>query len=598
MEGKEPQIPQEGVEEESNIVFTPPEFNKISSHPVNELDMENLHFDKGTEVAQDDINKLHSTIKVRCCMCGDLIEPNPSSTCMECLSETIDITEGISITNDIAQCRTCERWCGPPWIYCDRESNEMLTLLLKKIKGMNKSTKILDASLVWTEPHSKRLKVKITISKEVLNNTVMRKTQVITFIEKNQQCDECKKSFTPHTWNAVVQLRQKVGHKRTFMFLEQLILKNKVHEKCLNVEEKDDGLNFYFRDKARAMGLMEFVQNQIVVRVKQSNKLVSHDEKKGTSNSKFTISIDIAPVCKDDLVLLPKKLSRDLGGIGPLVLCYKISKSINIVDVVTMETSEIDSASYWKNPFSSLITRPQAIAYVVRNIDNADFDVNESRAAKRNKFKFAEVEVQRYSEVGVNDQTYFSYTHLGEMLTYDDTVLGYDLESANFSDEQRDLLENKKKQTPDVVLIRKGYPKTRAKRKNKKRKWKLKHLKADKQEDIDFLDHLKSKAPKGSKKAAKHSKKVKKEEKSIANKNIDYELFLQDLEEDREMRGQVNIYKEDHFEEEKEEEEIKKTTKKIDDMKLGDEIAQIDQIGSDTDDENFPDIQDDEFESD
>ena len=35
MEDKDHQEPVEEAHEESNIVFTPPEFNKISSHPVN-----------------------------------------------------------------------------------------------------------------------------------------------------------------------------------------------------------------------------------------------------------------------------------------------------------------------------------------------------------------------------------------------------------------------------------------------------------------------------------------------------------------------------------------------------------------------------------
>lgn len=63
----------------------------------------------------------------------------------------------------------------------------MLTMLLKKIRGMNKTIKILDATIVYTEPHSKRLKIKVTIAKEVLMNTVLRKTQIFTFIEKNLQ---------------------------------------------------------------------------------------------------------------------------------------------------------------------------------------------------------------------------------------------------------------------------------------------------------------------------------------------------------------------------------------------------------------------------
>jgi nonsense-mediated mRNA decay protein 3 len=111
-------------------------------------------------------------------------------------------------------------------------------MLLKKIRGINKTLKLMDAKLVWTEPHSKRIKVKLTVSKEVMTNTVMQKEVIITFTEKNNQCDECRKSFTPHIWNTLVQLRQKVTHKRTFLFLEQLILKHKAHDKCINVAEK------------------------------------------------------------------------------------------------------------------------------------------------------------------------------------------------------------------------------------------------------------------------------------------------------------------------------------------------------------------------
>lgn len=89
---------------------------------------------------------------------------------------SVDILDGLDLTNEIHQCRTCERWNGPPWIYCDRESNEMLTMCLKKLKGLSKNMKIIDAHLAWTEPHSKRIKVRVTVSREVMTNTVMQKS--------------------------------------------------------------------------------------------------------------------------------------------------------------------------------------------------------------------------------------------------------------------------------------------------------------------------------------------------------------------------------------------------------------------------------------
>ena len=38
------------------------------------------------------------------------------------------------------------------------------------------------------------------------------------------QCRICQRAESKDTWQATVQLRQKVPHRRTFLYLEQLIL--------------------------------------------------------------------------------------------------------------------------------------------------------------------------------------------------------------------------------------------------------------------------------------------------------------------------------------------------------------------------------------
>jgi nonsense-mediated mRNA decay protein 3 len=49
--------------------------------------------------------------------------------------------------------------------------------------------------------------------------------------------------------------------------------------------------------------------------------------------------------------------------------------------------------------------------------------------------------VARASDFGKNDKTFIVNTHLGELLNYNDTVLGYDLDAINLMD--LDELENK-----------------------------------------------------------------------------------------------------------------------------------------------------------
>jgi nonsense-mediated mRNA decay protein 3 len=127
---------------------------------------------------------------------------------MNCIKSQVDITEELQKQEVIFFDKYCERYLQPPkyWVKCDLESRELLTLCLKKIRGLSK-VKLIDANFVWTEPHSKRLKVKVTIQKDVLQGTKLQSSFIIEYIIKNQMCETCHKSFTPHKWVASVQLR-------------------------------------------------------------------------------------------------------------------------------------------------------------------------------------------------------------------------------------------------------------------------------------------------------------------------------------------------------------------------------------------------------
>jgi len=258
--------------------------------------------------------------------------PNAANTCINCLKSQIDITEGISKNMQLNHCRECNRYQRPPWVAVELESSELLSLCLKQIKGL-KRVKLLDASFIWTEPHSRRIKVKLTVQKEVEQNTMLQQTFQVEFVVTNLQCDDCKVTYTPHTWTAQVQCRQRVPHKRTFLYLEQLILKHNAHEKTIGIKECPDGLDFQYKQPSHANRLIQFVNANFVARDKKTRQLISHNEQNGTYHYKYTNILELAPICRDDLVILTPKLKKALGGIGPLILVYKVTTSIHIVDI-------------------------------------------------------------------------------------------------------------------------------------------------------------------------------------------------------------------------------------------------------------------------
>mmetsp|Transcript_37505 Transcript_37505/g.27258 ORF Transcript_37505/g.27258 Transcript_37505/m.27258 type:complete len:141 (+) Transcript_37505:150-572(+) len=110
---------------------------------------------------------------IRCCICGVMTEPNQSNTCINCLKAQIDITEGIPKSLIMYHCRECNRYKRPPFVEAELESAELLQICLKNINGL-KRVKMVDAAFIWTEPHSRRIKVRLTVQKEVLNKTTLQ----------------------------------------------------------------------------------------------------------------------------------------------------------------------------------------------------------------------------------------------------------------------------------------------------------------------------------------------------------------------------------------------------------------------------------------
>jgi len=235
----------------------------------------------------------------------------------------------------------CKRYQRPPWVTCERESKELLALCLQKVKGLSK-TKLVDAAFIWTEPHSRRIQLKLTVQKECLNS-LLQKSFKVEFLEHYMQCEDCKKEFTPHTWGASVQVRQKVRHKKTFFFLEQLMLKHNAHDKVLKVEQKDDGLDFFYQNKTQAQRLVDFLAGFVPSKVKMSKQLISHDMKSNAFNYKFIWSLEIPRICKDDLVVVPPALCRELGGVSSLCLCTKVTKSIQLMDTFSLKVVDLNS---------------------------------------------------------------------------------------------------------------------------------------------------------------------------------------------------------------------------------------------------------------
>lgn len=353
--------------------------------------------------------------------------------------------------------------------------------------------------------------MKITIQQEVFEGTILQQTFEVEYVVNYHQCPDCAKSFTANTWRAVVQVRQKVPHKRTFLYLEQLILKHSAHKDTINIKEVKDGLDFFYAQRNHAEKFVDFLTSVAPVRSKKSQELISMDIHTSTKSYKFSFSVELVPICKDDLVALPIKLAQQIGNIAPLTICHRVGTSINLIDPQTLQTADVSTPIYWRTPFISIADVQELVEFVIMDIEIV--------GNPKGRFLPAEATVARASDLGVNDTTYFTRTHLGGVLHAGDSAMGYHISGTNFNNRHFEALEKSNahfSHIPDVMLVKKHY--LRKNKKNKSRNWRLKRMNKEEGEVLP-----------------------KKQDQERMER--DFEMFLRDVEEDAELRNTVALYK-------------------------------------------------------
>ncbi|KAL0362700.1 UNVERIFIED_CONTAM: 60S ribosomal export protein NMD3 [Sesamum calycinum] len=422
---------------------------------------------------------------VLCCKCGILMQPNAANMCAKCLRSEVDITEGLQKHVIIIHCPECDTYLQPPrtWIKAQLESKELLTFCVKRLKNLNK-VRLVHAEFIWTEPHSKRIKVKLRVQKEVLNGAILEQAYTVDMLCKIR-CVSLARGSKRILISGLLQCNcGSMFLTDTFFYLEQLILKHDAAKYAIRIKQMDQGVDFFFSNRSHGVKFVEFLGKVTPIRSRNDKQLVSHDPKSNNYNYKYTFSVEISPICREDLICLPPKLAVSLGNFGPLVICNKVTNSIALLDPFTLRQSFLDAEQYWRSSFKALLS--------------------------------TDAQVARVSDFGKNDTIFNVRTHMGHILNPGDYALGYDLYGANNNDIELD--KYKGLVLPDVILIKKSYEEKRQKRRGKPRSWKLKSLNME----ID------------------NTARGKDNEEKM---NSEYEQFLRDLEENPDLRFNLSLYR-------------------------------------------------------
>ena len=359
------------------------------------MDLKEIIVEPGSNIVNGvsiiDRSSMMTYSKIVCCLCSAVIDANPRGTCEACLKKSLNIKTCIPTEFELQYCKGCQRFLRPPYVKIERDSADMMKLCLSRIKSYDKKVKIIDSNFIYTEPHSKVIKIKISIQKEVEKN-ILSQNLIIEFKEKWNLCRDCQKLQTPHTWSSCVQIRQRVPHKKTMLYLEQIILKNKMQKSSLYFNEANEGFDFFFSTRRAGEIFSNWIATVVPCKITYTKKYVS------LSTSTFTYLVDVANVAKYDLFLLDKESYKKLGGIGPLLICTRLSSRTIFEDPRTFNHLYLDGNTFFKykfNPFcnSNQLTEflvldvYEEIDYNFGNINNNNTNNNKNEKKKKNKGK-------------------------------------------------------------------------------------------------------------------------------------------------------------------------------------------------------------------
>jgi nonsense-mediated mRNA decay protein 3 len=347
-----------------------------------------------------------------------------------------------------------------------------------------------------------------------------------------------------------------VPHKRTFYWLEQQILSSRLHLEALGIRERGDGLDFYYTALNKCKKMVDYLATLVPLRYSISKKLISYIEHTNEYSFKHTLMVELAPVCRDDLVILPKETQRKMGGCAPIMLCHKVSSSLHLIDPFTLSTLDVNAAAYFRAPFEAIASRSSLTKYAVQDVSPRAVDpsilTSSAHSPSASKFSLADVTVVRLDQLGVPDaEELHTITHLGHLLKPGDLALGIDLRHVNMIQIHAERVAAYTERVPEVLLVRKTFER-KSKGRRKAKPWTLKRMTvqtaaSDDEEEmpVDSADGAAAAAKDQRKRRQARRKKDKNKTGGVteAARKADFETFLDDLEEDPDLREGVQIYK-------------------------------------------------------
>lgn len=272
-----------------------------------------------------------------------------------------------------------ERWEGLDW-----ESEQLLAFLLRRVKsallgkravsaieGLSRALgdgklSLDDARFVWTEPHSRRVKLEVVVGHAGEGGASKHKCE-LEFYEERRRCKTClgesstrgrKMGSGGGDFNSKVQVRVKgAGGKRTLRSLEDAL--KQLGGAATAARRHAAGFDVEFASRQHAAKFLSDLRRsgRAPLRVEQpTKKLVTHDEHTNAADWQRTTLVWVPPIDKHDIVV---------SGSSTFALVVGVRNTIRVVDLVTRNERDVTAEQYFKDPSEAVMSTTDLVDFEV-----------------------------------------------------------------------------------------------------------------------------------------------------------------------------------------------------------------------------------------
>lgn len=139
----------------------------------------------------------------------------------------------------------------------------------------------------------------------------------------------------------------------------------------IGVESSKQGMDFFFKQRNQAEKVVNFISTHFPTKSKLSKRHISTDARTSKPRYELTYAVDLVPLGRGDLVLMPVNLNAKNSSAGEIVMVSKVASSLHLINPITLKQDELIASRFFSKEklIRVLMSPADLVRFVIMDIE-------------------------------------------------------------------------------------------------------------------------------------------------------------------------------------------------------------------------------------